>query len=202
MKANKILIENSRIITENKILEGYSLVIQDGIIKQITEKENYNKNGFVVIDAKGQYLSPGFLDIHNHGNSGSDAMDATQEAIEAMSRFHLSRGVTGFLATTMTNSHINTVNAIKNAVVCAENGVCKGAQLLGLYLEGPYFCMEKKGAQPPDDIKDPDIEEIRQFIELGKGLIKVVALAPELKGAIEAISLLKSNGIAVSCGHS
>lgn len=196
------LIKNVKIITENKILEGYSLEICDGMIRQIVEdnKEGWNDAGS--IDGKGQYLAPGFIDIHNHGNSGFDAMDASAEALEAMSDFHLRRGVTGFLATTMTNSREDIGKAIKNAAECVEKRVCQGAGLFGLYLEGPYFCMEKKGAQPAKHIRKPDTAELLEMLELGKGIVKVVSLAPELEGACEAVSLLKSKGITVSVGHS
>jgi len=198
----KQLIKNVKIITENKILEAYSLEIQDGIIRKIIEENKEDRKGATVIDGKGRYLSPGFIDIHNHGNSGFDAMDATGKALEAMSDFHLRRGVTGFLATTMTNSREDTDKAIKNAADCAEKKVYKGAGLFGLYLEGPYFCMEKRGAQPAKYIREPKPVELLEMLELSNGLVKIVALAPELEGACEAIRLLKSRGITVSVGHS
>jgi N-acetylglucosamine-6-phosphate deacetylase len=202
MGTRQILIENVKIITEDKILEEYSLVMGNGIIERITKSEINDKSDYIVINGEGKYLSPGFIDIHNHGNSGFDTMDATPEALAEMSRFHLKNGVTGFCATTMTSSHKGIAVSIKNAVNSLEKGVCAGARLLGMYIEGPYFCIAKKGAQPSEHIKDPNIAEIREFIKLGNGIIKFIALAPELEGALEAISLLRSKGIVVSAGHS
>lgn len=75
------------------------------------------------------------------------------------------------------------------------------AEVLGLYLEGPYFSAAKKGAQSPEYLKNPDIDELTKFIQLSKGTIKVVALAPELPGAMEAIKYLRNQGITVSAGH-
>ncbi|MEA4895265.1 MAG: N-acetylglucosamine-6-phosphate deacetylase [Oscillospiraceae bacterium] len=202
MNNKPILFKNIKIIMENKVLNGYCLTVNNGVIEQIAEEGFKDNSCYTVIDGQGKYLSPGFIDIHNHGNSGFDTMDATPEALEEMSRFHLKNGVTGFLATTMTGSHKNTVAAINNAVSYMSKNINVGARLLGMYLEGPYFNMSKKGAQPPEYIKNTDVAELREYIELGRGCIKVVALAPELENAKEAIGLLRMSGITVSAGHS
>lgn len=198
----KILIKNSKIITPYEIKKGYSLIINNGKIKDIIKNETIYKNQFdKIIDLEGKYLSPGFIDIHNHGNNGHDSMEGTYEALESMSKYHIKNGVTGYLATPMTNPKENILKAIENAARYIQEKNDKGAKVLGIYLEGPYFSQEKKGAQPSEYIKTPDIEELKMYIKEGKGNIKVVALAPEINNAKETITYLKEQGIKISAGH-
>ncbi len=200
----KMLIKNVNIITPYEIKRNGSLSIEDGIISNILDgdasEEYYDK----IIDGENEYLAPGFIDIHNHGNFGHDVMEATFESLISMADFHMKNGVTSFLATPMTESLDKIESAIKNVrkYIEEEKKAPKvRSQVLGIYLEGPYFSMERKGAQPPQYIKNPNVEEIKNLIELSNDNIKVVALAPELNGAKEAIKYLKNKGITVSAGH-
>ena len=201
----KTLIKNANIITPYEIKKGSSLVIENGKISNIFNGEIYNEESYdKIIDGEGKYLSPGFIDLHNHGNFGHDAMEGTYESLDIIADFHIKKGVTSFLATTMTEEADKIKKAVKNIgeyVNDGENNRDVKAQVLGVYLEGPYFSMEKKGAQPPQYIKNPDLEEIKNLIELSKNTIKIVALAPEIEGAKEAIKYLKEKGITISAGH-
>lgn len=201
----KTLIRNANIITPYEIKRCSNLAIEDGKIADIFSGEIKDVDSYdEIIDAEGKYLSPGFIDLHNHGNFGHDAMEASYEALESMADFHIKNGITAYLATTMTEHPEKIRAAVKNIGEYIESGSNDSkvkAQVLGIYLEGPYFSMEKKGAQPPEYIKDPDLDEIKELIELSKNNIKVVAIAPELKGAKESIKYLKNEGITISAGH-
>ena len=172
----KTLIKNANIITPYEIKKGSSLVIENGKISNIFNGEIYNEESYdKIIDGEGKYLSPGFIDLHNHGNFGHDAMEGTYEALDIIADFHIKKGVTSFLATTMTEEADKIKKAVKNIgeyVNDGENNRDVKAQVLGVYLEGPYFSMEKKGAQPPQYIKNPDLEEIKNLIELSKILLR------------------------------
>lgn len=203
----KTLIKNSNIITPYKIIYGGSIGINDGKITGISSSNLKEDDFDRVIDGKGNYISAGFIDIHNHGNYGHEVMEGTKEALESMAKFHLKNGVLGFLATTMTASHEDTINAIENTAKYMKNNNIPDesnpkAYLFGLHLEGPYFSMKKKGAQPAEFIKNPCIEEIKSFIEASENNVRLMAISPELPHAIEAIAFLKSRGITVSAGHS
>lgn len=208
-----LLIKNANIITPYEVLYDFELAVEGTKIKHIApcgaqQEGNFDK----VIDAKGNYLAPGFIDIHTHANSGQDTMDATFEALCTMADFYCKNGVTGFLATTMTASIEDTKKAIVNvADYISEQNKKHGSldisdnprsQVLGLHLEGPYFSPAKKGAQAPEYLKEPSTDELADFIRLSKNYVKIVALAPELPGAQDAIRFLKDRGITVSAGHS
>lgn len=194
------IIKNSKIILKDQVLKDHQLLIKDGKISAISK--DLKTDDCSVIDGEGLCLSPGFIDIHNHGNSGFDAMDATIEALKGIASFHVKNGVTGFLATTMSESNANILAAIDNVVAFSKHSHAHCSQILGIYLEGPYFCVEKKGAQNEAYIVEINMDEIREYVERSKGLIKIVALAPEIESSKEAITYLCKNDIVVSAGHS
>ncbi len=198
----RTLIKNTRILLEDSVLYDHQVVLNDNLIEDIIPNdENVNQIDSVV-DGKNMYLSPGFVDIHNHGNTGSDMMDATYEALEQMAKYHISNGVTSFLAATMTNPRERILAAVKNVAEYKKNQPKQYSRLLGVYLEGPYFNALKKGAQPLADIRDPNLDELKEFILASENNLKVVSLAPELNGATKMIKYLLEQGIKVAIGHS
>ncbi|MFA6941186.1 MAG: N-acetylglucosamine-6-phosphate deacetylase [Clostridiaceae bacterium] len=200
----KTLIKNVKIIKSNGIIKG-SVVLDDGKIKEILAESVEESEFENVIDGNGKYLSAGFIDIHNHGNFGKDAMEGTYEALDTMASFHIKNGVTGFLATTMTDTKTATLKAIKNTVsyINEDSGKIENkSKVLGIHMEGPYFSLEKKGAQPGKGIKAPELQEIEEYIKASEGKLKLLAIAPEVKGAAEAVRYLKGKGVTVSLGHS
>ena len=109
-----MLIKNIKIITPNKVLIGYSLLIKNGIIVDIDLENKFSDEYYKVIDGRGNFLSPGFIDIHNHGNSGFDIMDSTENALNEIGKYHFSNGVTSYLGTIITSSCENIVKAMEN----------------------------------------------------------------------------------------
>ncbi|MDN5332355.1 MAG: hypothetical protein PWP45_1580 [Tepidanaerobacteraceae bacterium] len=197
-----IIVKNARVVTPYEILEDHAVLVRDGIISDI-RKDPPEENIDAVVDARGYYLGPGFIDIHNHGNSGKDFMDASFDAYETMAKFHLAHGVTGFLATVMTGSFDEMEKALSAAgrYIKERQGGGKKARMLGIYLEGPYFSPKKKGAQPPEHIRKPDVKELKELIEASCGTVRVVSLAPEVEGAEDAIRYLKEKRITIAMGH-
>ena len=115
-----LLFKNVRIIKENEILNEYNLSVKNGKIDRIFSEITDEKFDHIV-DGENMYLSPGFIDLHNHGNSGWDFMDGTLEAIKGIAEFHAKNGVTSFLATTMTSSFEKTLGVIKSIVDFEKN---------------------------------------------------------------------------------
>lgn len=196
----KILIDNVNIVSPYDIKYGYSLLIDKDKIAKIEKRGEIDEKGIdTVIDGEGKLLAPGFMDIHNHGNSGYDIMDSSEEAIDKMAEFHLKNGVTSFLGTVITSSYENMLKAIDNIV--KYDNKSDRAQILGVHLEGPFFSQQKKGAQPSQYIKRPNMADIKGLVQLSNGKMKMVSLAPEMEGAIDIITFLKSEGITVAMAH-
>lgn len=195
------LIKNIRIITPYEVLHNYVVIISDGKIEAIESEQAINvKSIEKVIDGKGQYLSPGFIDIHNHGNSGYDFMDATEEAIYEIGQYHLKNGVTSYLGTIITQSYENMLRAAKN--IADYKNKNNSASIVGIHLEGPFFSVDKKGAQPEEYIIEPYLDFVKDVIDISGNKLKMVSLAPEKDGAAKIISFLKQNNITAAMAHS
>ncbi|MGM0435631.1 MAG: N-acetylglucosamine-6-phosphate deacetylase [Bacillota bacterium] len=198
----KTRIDNARIITPETVLQNHSLILEDGYIKGIVPPSNLIKVQ-KVIDAKGAYLAPGLFDIHQHGNSGYDVMDASPEALESIAAHNLEKGVTSFLATVMTASDESMRASIENAVDFSNHQTIEDAlsTMEGIYLEGPFFSEVKRGAQPKLDLRLPDRALLKDYLDLSNGLIKVVSLAPEIKNAQNVIDLVTERHVVGAIGH-
>lgn len=195
------LIRNINLINPYEILFGYGVVVEGDKIVEINIEDKIKLEDIdLVIDGKGNFLAPGFVDIHNHGNMGFDIMDSTEEAIDNIGEFHLKNGVTSYLGTVITSSYENMSNAIRNLVDYKNKEEL--SQLIGIHLEGPFFSLDKKGAQPAKYIKNPNMKEIREILHISKERLKMVSIAPETSGALDIISYLRSKDVTVALAHS
>jgi N-acetylglucosamine-6-phosphate deacetylase len=155
-------------------------------------------SGAEVVDASGLFLLPGFIDLHVHGGAGADVMDAEPDGLAAVARFHATHGVTSILPTTWAASEPAIADALR-AIALATGPVEGGATILGAHLEGPWINPARCGAQDPAGIRPPDPEEARRL--LGTGVVRLVALAPELPGAGAVIAECAGGGVRVAAGH-
>ncbi|MBN8086441.1 N-acetylglucosamine-6-phosphate deacetylase [Vibrio vulnificus] len=145
-------------------------------------------------------LMPGLIDSHVHGSQGCDVMDATHASLNTMSRYFASLGVTAFVATTVTAPVAKIRSALAQVAKSKQQGV-EGAEILGAYLEGPYFTEKNKGAHPTQWFRELAVEELDNWISYSDNQLLKVALAPEKEGALAAIRYLASQGISVMLGH-
>lgn len=197
---NKVTkIYNGSVITPQGVIENGCVIIKNDKIDLVSDKdiniENCNE-----IDAKGYYISPGFIDIHTHGGGGHDFMDGTVEAFIGSAEKHAQHGTTSLVPTTLTS----TFNALKNTLDVfgkAKKTTHDGANFLGLHLEGPYFAQSQKGAQDTRYIKNPDKDEYEHILSLTDDIIRWSA-APELDGSLPFGRYLSSRDILPSIAHS
>ncbi|TDO23891.1 N-acetylglucosamine-6-phosphate deacetylase [Pedobacter duraquae] len=195
----KIKIINGNIITPYRIITNGTVLISGDHIELISEKD-IAAPGYEVIDAKGYYVSPGFIDIHIHGGGGHDFMDGTEEAYLKIAEVHAMYGTTAMAPTTLTCAREDLLKAV-DLYRSANSKNIKGAQFIGMHLEGPYFALSQSGAQDPRYIRNPDVEEYREIIAYGADVIKRWSVAPELPGAIEMGKYLRANGIIAAIAH-
>ena len=191
-----MLLKNCNIIFLDKIEKG-SLLIENGIIKEINPSETNDSNS---IDCNGLYVSPGFVDVHIHGAGGHDTMDGTFEAINEIAKTICKYGTTSFTATTMTmstNDILKSMTSIKKAKLEGTDG----AIVLGAHLEGPFISPSAIGAQNPNFLIAPSFENFKSMTGDAMDSVVSITMAPEVAGAKELASQLTDMGIRCSIGH-
>jgi len=190
-----MIFANARLIFPEGIRDGLELVAEEGKITAI--REQTRTRGKDVVDLNGNYLAPGFLDLHVHGALGRDTMEADTAAFRVICDYHASGGTTSLLLTTATaptNDIVDVLNAVRNCRFSIP-------QIAGVHVEGPFISKAKCGAQRAEFIQDPSPTRVEQLLEHAD-VIKRVTIAPELPGALEAIANFHEHGISVSGGHS
>lgn len=193
-----IKIINGKIITAQRIIRNGAIIIMDDKIVEVSEK-NVEVRDSIEIDAKGNYVSPGFIDIHVHGGGGHDFMDATETAFLKIAELHAQYGTTAMLPTTLSSTKEEMLKTLQ-AYALANKKNSKGSEFLGMHLEGPYFAMNQRGAQDPRFIRDPDPTEYEEILSQSSD-VKRWSAAPELKGAIEFGRYLKSKNVLPAVAH-
>jgi N-acetylglucosamine-6-phosphate deacetylase len=187
-------IINGRVITDGKEINN-SLYINDKKIMAITNDELHYD---ILIDAKNNYISAGFIDIHTHGGAGYDFMDGGVLPILEAAKLHLKHGTTSIMPTTLTSSW----EVLKNSLEDIKKAMEKNPNIIGVHLEGPYFSHNQCGAQNTKYMVPIKKEQYAEILKLGDGIIKRWSFAPELDGSEEFCDFLVENGVVPSIAHS
>ncbi len=188
-----MIIKNAMVYTPQHVFAKGDIVIRGGRIvfgaaPQLDEE---------IIDAEGLYALPGLLDLHFHGAVGHDFCDASEEAIQALADFEASKGVLAICPATMTYSE-EILGCIMDAAAAHKNG--RGADLVGINMEGPFISPDKIGAQNPKYLHKADVDMFRRLQERAGGLIKLVDMAPEEDGALDFIARCRGE-VRISIAH-
>src|ERR1700736_2811530 len=190
-----MVLRNARFIFPDGVHDGLELGARNGKITAIRQASS--KSGEGVIDLSGNYLAPGFIDLHVHGAVGRDTMEGSEDAFRAITSYHASGGTTSLLLTTATapiKAVVNVVNAVRDARSSIK-------QVAGVHVEGPFISKAKPGAQRLALMRNPTPKVYSPLLDHGD-VIKRMTLAPELPGAIALIDELGKHGIDASGGHS
>jgi N-acetylglucosamine-6-phosphate deacetylase len=198
MNARSVKIFNGKIVTPYRVIPRGTVLITGETITAVREGD-IEMPGAIEIDANGKYIAPGFIDLHIHGGGGHDFMDGTKAAFLTIAETHAQYGTTSMVPTTLTSEKADLITILE-LYSEADKKNSKGAQFLGMHLEGPYFAMSQRGAQDPRYIRDPDPKEYKDLISRFK-VIKRWSAAPELKGAIQFGRHLRANGILAALAH-
>jgi N-acetylglucosamine-6-phosphate deacetylase len=200
-----MVLTNARLIFPDGIRDGLEVVAEEGKITAIRKQTRLREatvrwaqaRGEDIVDLGGNYLAPGFVDLHVHGAVGRDTMEASAEAFRVICDFHASGGTTSLLLTTATapiDKLVEVLNAVRNCRSSIDG-------IAGVHVEGPFISKVKRGAQRAEFIQDPSPIVVQQLLEHAD-VIRRVTIAPELPGALEAIEKFHEHGISVSGGHS
>ena len=194
MKAfvNAKLITDSGVVPDGMVIVHGDRIDYAGPRGEVPERAD-------VIDASGQYLAPGFVDIHVHGGAGSDFMDAADADIETVFRYHAAHGTTSLCPTTAT-APLDEILTSLEAIARYRNGLQLFGRALGAHIEGPYLAMTKRGCHLPQFVHNPEEREWRKILE--RGPVASMTLAPELPGARALVEELHRRGANANAGHS
>jgi N-acetylglucosamine-6-phosphate deacetylase len=174
-----------------------NILIKNGKMVGLGVSEENNVSS--IYDAGGRIVAPGFIDLHIHGAGGADVGDGNLDSLKKMSKTLARYGVTSFLATTMLepdtdNQHLKVLkNGIKNDR--------SGANILGVHLEGPFISPEMRRGIPKRAIFRYSPDKLHEIQDLLGNKLKMMTIAPEIKGGIKLIKDLKSNNIVPALGH-
>ena len=194
----KTVITNGTVLTPYRTIKNGSVVIEAGKITGVHAGPGDVPDA-TVIDAGGQYIAPGFIDIHVHGGGGHDFMDGTEEAFLAIAKTHARYGTTALVPTTLTAEKEDLLHTLAIYERANRNNT-EGAAFLGIHLEGPYFALSQRGAQDPRYIRNPDPAEYEEILAHSSSITRWSA-APELAGAIPFGRRLREKGILAAIAH-
>ncbi len=206
IQAVSLLIQNARLLTPNEMIDIGWLHIENGKIQALRQgvppTQLSSQLSATTVDVEGQWVAPGFIDIHVHGADGMEVMDGTPLAVRTIGRFHAMHGTTAWLPTTLTASF----DALKRSLQAVQTvrmdvSAPNGATVLGVHLEGPFISQNRMGAQNPNYVLPPTIDMMKQLAGVAPGLIRKVTIAPEQEGALDVIRWMRAKGIIASIGH-
>ncbi len=194
----KTIIKNAHVISPDVDLENATIVIDGKTIKQVSKKPVSEKGASTVVDVKGQYVMPGFIDVHTHGANTYDFCDADPQAIFEIAKGKLAEGVTSFLPTTLTVSHAELETAARNLKAYADAGM-PYAKTPGIHLEGPFINVKCCGAQNPEYVRKPAIAEVKAIARIFP--VRQISYAVETEGGAKFAKECFKIGVVPSCGH-
>ena len=198
----KTIIINAHVISPGVEIRRATVVLERGKIKSVAASKAGEKPslkvGDTLVDAKGAYLMPGFIDVHTHGALGCDFCDPDGNAIFEVSKAKLQEGVTSYFPTTLTVSRAELIKAAKNAKKYADAGM-PYAKIPGIHLEGPYINVKCCGAQNPKFVRSPSVKELDAIRKVYP--VVQISYAPETKGGAQFAKACIERGVVPSCGH-
>lgn len=188
------------IITPFNTIHNGAILIQDGKIIDVGERDEVQAQKSRVMDFSNHYIVPGFIDIHVHGCEGANAFDGSINSLKSMAVKLVKHGVTAFLPTAATLPEDQLIK-IASSVSKLVNIDYEGAEIIGLNIEGPFVSPEKKGAMIVGFMRKPNIDEVKSIYKASEGTLKIMTIAPELDGALEVIKWLANHSVIPSLGH-
>lgn len=191
-----MILKNGRVVDADFTLRACDVQIENGVIAQLAD----TLSGDEAVDVSGCYVLPGFIDSHMHGAMGCKISDVEPEPdFEKITLYEASQGVTAIAMSTVCSDYAHLLRQIDRAAAAAQT--VKGAKIAAIHLEGPFINTAKKGAMDGRYILPPSCEQLDEMIAHGKGLVRLMTLAPEAEGSLSVIAHAVSRGLTVSMGH-
>lgn len=196
-----LIVCNGTVLTPSKEIKDGMVIVQGSTIVDVGQRGQIQVPvDAAIVDAKGHYIVPGLIDIHVHGGKGANVLDASPAALETISNFLVTRGVTAFVATMSTAPVGQLLASLECVRSMKRNGDLSGAEVLGVHQEGPFLNPAQKGAHPENLLLPPTLEHFKPFLEYAD-VLTIMTLAPELDGGVDLIRALCDIGVIAAAGH-
>jgi len=190
---------NGTVVLPDRLVPDGMVTCSKGRITAVEKARRRAPEGAEIVDAKGGYISPGFVDIHVHGGAGADFMDGTAEAVRTVCCAHAKHGTTSIFPTTTTGSFEQVMAMLQSCRVVQASG-SSGAAIAGTHLYGPYFAEDKVGCHSAKGRRSPEANEYARYF--ATGMVKVATCAAELPGAEAFYRAATKQRCLITCGHS
>lgn len=188
------IVAAPRVVTPDAVLApGWLVVAPDGTISAVGPGDPPHPADVAV---PGGWLVPGFVDMHSHGGGGATVVGADPEQVRTFAATHLAHGTTSIVASLVSGRYI----ALERDVAALADLVDEGV-LIGSHLEGPWIAPEYKGAHDPQALTHPAPDAVERLLAAGRGTVRMVTIAPELPGAVDAVRLMAGAGVVAAVGH-
>jgi N-acetylglucosamine-6-phosphate deacetylase len=199
------LIHAGRALTPASEISDAGILIRDDVIEAVGPRSSLRlPAGAREVSATETTAIPGFIDIHIHGAGGRDFMEATGDALAAVTRKVAEFGTTSLLATTITAGPDDTSRAAAgiSLYITQQHATTESrAEVLGIHLEGPFISKTRRGVHPAEWIQSPSEALLQRFLEAAEGNARLITIAPEVLGATPCIEAARKAGLVVSVGH-
>ena len=188
-----MILTASQVVTPARILAPGWLLLDGDRIAQVGGGAPPRAPDVDLGDAT---VVPGFVDLHVHGGGGASFESGTSDAADVVAAAHLAQGTTSMAASLVTDTRDRMVSAVRELALLVHDG-----RLAGVHLEGPWLSPHRSGAHQPGSLTAPDPESVDALLRAGDGAVRMVTLAPELPGGIDAVRRLVDAGVVAAIGH-
>lgn len=200
---SSLLFQNATIITPDETVRRGFVFLERGRIRAVgAGTPKLGRAAVEAIDASGRLLVPGYVDVQVNGAMGEEFSQSPVEKYDKIVRHFVQHGTTAMLATVLTDTPENMLDAIRRVAAYRESKSEYAGAVIGIHVEGPFLNPQRRGAHPQRLLRKPDVNEVRRWLAAAPDAIRMVTLAPELEGAGKVIRLLRDARVVVAASHS
>lgn len=190
------ILTNGKIVSDGKVLQGYDIIIDDGKIIELKPTAEIVGEK---LDLGGNYIAPGFIELHCHGGGGYEFIEATPEAFKKVCETHAAHG-TRVIYPTISATDYDTMVRVLQTARAVKNDCA--LEIPGIHLEGPYFALEMCGGQAPGIVRDIDAQEYESLLSEYSDVIARWDYAPEKDKDNAFLKSVTAKGILAATAHS
>lgn len=188
-----LVLANARVVTPDAVLDRGSVEVAGDRVTAVGHGDPAPPGS---LDLGGRWLVPGFVDMHVHGGGGAAFDDGDQEAAHRVVAAHRAHGTTTMLASVVTGPLDAMATAVASLADLVQDGL-----VAGVHLEGPFLSRARSGAHDPGLLRTPDAADVDRLLAAGRGAVRMVTLAPELDGGLDAVRRVVGSGAIAAVGH-